>query len=335
MSSKPVVLLILRSPETIRNQYYKGVTAAFPELTVNLVDNVSKADPYLADAEIIVTHGPYLETKADHIFRNAPKLKWVQGIGTGYDNIADRPTLRNEVMVTNIQGVHGAPMSEAAMALMLALSRRLPRSLANKAAHKWENWPSRVVTGKTVGILGVGVIAEAMAPRFKAFGMAVVGITSGVRPIAGFDRMVERDRLLQVVPELDYFVILTPYSPATRHIVNAQVLAAMKPDSYLINLARGGVLDEAALLETLRTGKIAGAALDVYEREPLPADHPFWDLDNVILTCHQAATNENSARNNLPIICDNIRRFIAGDVAHMRNVVKRAGDKPHPLPTSV
>ena len=332
MNPNPAVLLILRAPETIRNQYYQGITAAFPHLTVTLIDHISKADPYLATTDIIVTHGPYLEDKADHMLRNAGNLKWVQGIGTGVDNIADRPALRREVMVTNIHGVHGAPMAEAAMGLMLALSRQLPRSLANKAQHKWENWPSRVLAGKTVGILGVGVIAEAMAPRFKAFEMTVIGISSGPRPLPGFDRMVDRTSLLEVVPELDYFLVLTPYSPASRHIINAKVLGAMKASSYLINLARGGVLDEAALLAVLRENRIAGAALDVYAREPLPPDNPFWDLPNVILTCHQAATNENSARNNVPIICENIRRFMAGDFAGMTNVVKRIGDPPHDPP---
>jgi len=332
MYSSPAVLLILRAPETIRNEYYDGITNAFPHLTVTLVDNVSKADPYLATADIIVTHGPYLEDKADHVLHYATNLKWVQGIGTGVDNIADRPALRREVMVTNIHGVHGAPMAEAAMGLMLSLSRQLPRSLANKAQHKWENWPSRLLAGKTLGILGVGVIAETMAPRFKAFEMTVIGISSNPRPLPGFDRMVDRIRLLEVVPELDYFLVLTPYSKATRHIINADVLGAMKADGYLINLARGGVLDEAALLSVLRDNRIAGAALDVYEREPLPPDNPLWDLPNVILTCHQAATNENSARNNVPIICKNIRRFMVGDFSGMTSVVKRIGDPPHAPP---
>lgn len=336
MSSKPPVLILLRSPEIILKQYFTGISEAFPDVKVTLVNNVSKVDvSHLADAEIIITHGPHLEQRAGFVLSNAPKLRWVQGIGTGVDNIVDRRELRDEVMVTNIQGVHGAPMSEAAMCAMLALSRRLSRSMANKAAHKWENWPSRTLDGKTVGILGVGVIAEAMAPRFKAFGMTVIGISSGPRPLPGFDRMEDRGKLLSVVPELDYFVVLTPYSPATRHIINAAVLGAMKPSAYLINLARGGVLDEAALLDTMKAGTIAGASLDVYAREPLPPEHPFWELDNMILTCHQAATNENSAQNNLPIINENIRRFIAGDIAGMKNIVKRIGEPPHDPPEPI
>jgi D-2-hydroxyacid dehydrogenase (NADP+) len=323
MNAKPALLIILRSHEKIRTAYFNGIAQTFPELTVNIVANVADADPYLDEAEIIITHGPHLETKADHVFTNAKKLKWVQGIGTGVDGIADRPSLRKEIIVTNIHGVHGAPMSEAAMSLMLALSRQLPRSLNNKAQHKWENWPSRLLNEKTVGILGMGSIAESMAPRFKAFNMTVLGFTSGVRDVPGFDRVYDKSKLKEMLPSIDYFVVLTPYTPRTHNMINAEMFTAMKPNSYLINLARGGVVDEQALLTVLKEKRIAGAALDVFAQEPLKPDSPLWDLDNVIITCHQAATHDNSARNNLPTIQENIRRYLAGDLQNMKNVIKR------------
>ena len=323
MNAKSTLLIILDSHEKIRTQYYNGIAQMFPELNVSIVSKVADADPYLAEADIIVTHGPHLEDRADHVFTNAPKLKWVQAIGAGVDSIADHPALSEGVIVTNIHGVHGPAMSEAAMSLMLALSRMLPRSLENKAQHKWENWPSHLLSEKTVGILGMGSIAGAMAPRFKAFNMTVFGITSGVREMAGFDRVYDKSKLIEVMRELDYFVVLTPYNPQTHHIINAKVLGAMKPDSYLINLARGGVLDETALLEALRSKWIAGAALDVFAQEPLKPDNPLWDLDNIIITCHQAATHDNSARNNLPTIQENIRRFLANDHKNMKNVINR------------
>src|SRR5690606_30963449 len=116
------ILLILGLPKELRQRYYEGIRAEFPDLDVNLVDHVEKADPFLAEMEVLVTHGPYLADRADHVLSNAPKLKWIQGIGTGVDNFADRPTLRDNVVVTNIHGVHGNPMSEAAFGAMLALS---------------------------------------------------------------------------------------------------------------------------------------------------------------------------------------------------------------------
>jgi phosphoglycerate dehydrogenase-like enzyme len=317
------ILLILGLPKDLRQRYYEGIRTEYPDLDVHLVDHVANADPYLADMDVLITHGPYLADRADHVLGNAPRLRWIQGIGTGVDNFADRPVLREDVIVTNIHGVHGNPMSEAAFGAMLALSRRIPRSVRNQTQRKWEAWPSRLLTGKTIGILGVGSIAETIGPRCKAFDMTVVGISSSPRPLPGFDRMVHRDQLVEAVRDLDYLLLLTPYSPETRHIVGAPVFAAMKREAFLINHARGGVVDEQALLAALQAGEIAGAALDVFATEPLPQDHPFWSMENVFITCHQSATHEGTVQANLPIILGNIRSFLAGDMGGMRNVVPR------------
>jgi D-2-hydroxyacid dehydrogenase (NADP+) len=164
-----------------------------------------------------------------------------------------------------------------------------------------------------------------MAPLFKAFGMTVVGITSGVRQVPGFDHVYDKAHLPSVIRELDYFVLLTPYTASTHHLINAEMIGAMKPDAYLINLARGGVVDEAALLESLKQKKIAGAALDVFEEEPVKPNNPLWEMENVIITCHQSATHDGSARTNVPIINENIRYFLKGDLKNMKNVVRPKG----------
>jgi phosphoglycerate dehydrogenase-like enzyme len=197
------------------------------------------------------------------------------------------------------------------------------RSLRSQRERKWVRFPATLLRGKTVGIFGVGAIALELAPRCKAMGMAVVGITSARRPAAGFDRMFGRDELAVAVRDLDYLVLLTPYTPETRHIVNAAVFAAMKPACFLINLARGGVVDEAALIEALRDKRIAGAALDVFAKEPLPEDHPFWGMDNVIITTHQGGFFDEYPVHALPVVEDNLRKFLAGDLKNMVNIVRR------------
>ena len=317
------VLLLLALPEKIRMQYYTVLREKFPGLTIHLAEHVDKADPYLGCADVLVTFGPHLGERADQVFRSAKNLKWVQALGTGVDNIADVPSLGKDVVITNMHGVHGAPMSEAAIMSMLALARDLPRVVRNQDRHSWDRWPAKLLSGKTAGIFGVGSIAEALAPRCKALGMTVVGITTTRREVEGFDRMRGRDELLVAVREFDFFVLLTPYTPQTHHIVNAEVLAAMKPTAYLINLARGGIVDEQALLEVLREGKIAGAALDVFGKEPLPEDHPFWSLKNLIITPHLGGLNEDYAQLSLPTVEENLRRFTAGDTKYLLNLVKR------------
>lgn len=315
-----VLLLLSNVPEPVREQYRRGLLQAFPDIVVDLVDHHSKVGPTLAETEVLITFGPML---ADHVVADAPKLKWLQALGTGVDNIVDLPSLRPEVTVTNVVGIHGAPVSEAALSAMLCLSREVPTILRNQDRGVWARLPARLLDGKTVGIFGVGLIAEALAPKCQALGMRVIGMSSVPRDVAGFDRVVSSKPLAAAVGELDYFVLLTPYSAATRHAVDAGVLAAMKPSAYLINLARGGVVDEAALLAALQQRRIAGASLDVFAVEPLPAGHPFWTLPNVIVTPHVAGFCDVYAERALPVILDNMRRFRAGDFAGMVNRVAR------------
>ncbi|MDH4247464.1 MAG: D-2-hydroxyacid dehydrogenase [Deltaproteobacteria bacterium] len=317
------LLMLLTFPEPVRREYEDALRAGFPEVTLRMVDHVDKLEPFIESAEVLMTFGPMLMDRAGPLLGRARNLKWIQALGTGVDNIADVPTLPDRVQITNIRGIHGAPVSEAALMAMLALSRGLPRTVRNQDRKAWERWPARLLDGKTVGILGVGQIAEVLAPKCKAFGMTVVGISSATRSLPGFDRMADRGKLAGAVGELDYLVLLTPYTTETRHLVNAKVLAAMKPTSYLINLARGGVVDEEALLQALQQKQIAGAALDVFSTEPLPATHPFWSLPNVIITPHMGGFCDIYARLALPTIQDNLHQFLKGNMQNMTNIVSR------------
>ena len=313
------ILILLTLPEDIRNQYRDRLRAAFPGVTVNLADHHSRVDPYIGEADVLITFGPML---VDRVFAEAKRLKWVQALGTGVDNLIDLPSLRKDVTVTNLHGIHGAPVSEAAIASMLLLSRRMHHSVRAQDKRQWGRWPATLLHNKTVGIFGVGAIAEALAPRCKAFGMKVVGISSSVREVAGFDEMRLRDPLANAVRDLDYLVLLTPLTPATRGIVDANVLAAMKPTSFLVNLARGGVVDEMALAATLQRRGIAGAAIDVFLQEPLPPEHPFWDLDNTFLTPHLGGFCDVYVDHAMPVIETNLRAFLAGEKGRMVNVVQ-------------
>ena len=315
------MLILLAMPEAVRMQYHDRIKAKFPELTIDVVDHHGKVEPYIESADILMTFGPMMSGR---VLEKASNLKWVQALGTGVDGIVDQPLLHHDVVVTNLHGVHGPPVSEAAFMSMLALSRQLPRSLRNQTAHRWERFPARLLRDKTVGIYGIGVIAEELAPKCKAFGMKVAGISSSRREVPGFDVMYARGQLVDAVRGVDYLVLLTPYTPATHHSVDAAVLAAMKPSAYLVNLARGGVVDEAALIDALRSKRLAGAALDVFAQEPLPPDHPFWAMEEVIITTHQGGFCDVYVNFAMPVIEENLRRFLAGDTAGMINRVARA-----------
>lgn len=313
------VLILMTLPEPVREQYRAHLRAKFPELVVNVADHHSKVGPYIGSADVLLTYGSMI---ADPVVRDAPNLKWIHALTTGTDGIDDLPSLRREVLLTSTRGIHGASMSEAALLSMLALSRDFPRTVRDQDRRVWERRPATLLEGKTVGIFGLGVIGAALAPRCKALGMTVVGVDPIKPELAGVDRVHGWDEVLRVSGDLDYVVLLIPSSAGTRGIVNAEVLAAMKPTSYLINLGRGEVIDDEALIRTLQEGRIAGAALDVFRREPLPRDHPFWSLPNIIITPHQGGAFDEYPKRALPIIEENFRRFLAGDTENMINLVK-------------
>src|SRR5882762_7941948 len=224
------VLIVLTLPEPVRMQYFNHVKDHFPEVKLDMVDHHSKVDPYIGAAEVLITFGPHV---ANHVFEKAKSLKWVQALGTGVDGIADQPGLRRDVLLTNMHGFHGAPVSEAALLSMLALARGLPRSLRTQAKRRWDRFPVKLLKGKTVGIFGIGTIAAELAPKCKALGMKVVGVSSAKRKLEGFDAMFGREELAQAVKDWDYFVLLTPFTPETKNIVDAKIFAKMKPSACL------------------------------------------------------------------------------------------------------
>ncbi len=250
----------------------------------------------------------------------------MQALGTGLDGITDQPALKPSVTVTSLHGVHGAPVSEAALAGMLALSRDMPGFVraAGRARTGSAGRPSSC-TNKTVGILGIGVIAEALAPKCKAMGMTVVGITSAPRRSRASTACTRSANCCSVLPELDYLVLLTPYSPATHHMIDAKVFAAMKP----IELP-----DQPRARRRGRRGRAGrGAARRRRSRarpstcssqEPLPADHPLWTFKNVIITTHQGGFCDTYVDLAMPILEHNMRCFLKGDLKGMINVARPA-----------
>jgi phosphoglycerate dehydrogenase-like enzyme len=313
------VLILMERQEATSTRYRELIKARFPDFIINTVGHHTEVTPYIADTDILLCFSPPM---ADHVVKDATRLKWIQALGTGVDNIVDLPSLRKDVMVTNIRGIHGAPVSEATISYMLSLARDLPRATRAQDRSTWERWPSRLLHGKTVGVLGVGLIAEYLAPICKAFGMTTVGFSSKPRPTPGFDRMENRDDLIRLADELDYLVVLTPLSPETRGMVGSAVFDAMKPSAFLVNVARGGVIDEPALLAALDAKKIAGAALDVFDKEPLPPDSPFWERSDVLVMAHMGGFSEGYELRALPTIEHNMHCYLKGDFNSMMNIVR-------------
>ena len=316
----PQVLILTEVQEAMRARYKAMLLERFPQLTIDVVGHHNDVGPYIGDVEVLLCFSPPM---ADHVVRDAKKLKWIQALGSGVDNIVDLPSLGKDVLVTNVRGIHGAPVTEATLAYMLSLARDLPRATHVQDKGQWERWPAQLLAGKTVGIFGVGLIAEYMAPVLKALGMTVIGFSGTPRQAAGFDRMVKRDDLAKTAGELDFLVTLAPPTAETRNIIGEKLFACMKPSAYLINVARGGLIDEAALIKALESGTIAGAALDVYAQEPLPPDSPLWKTKKLLMFSHLGGYSLGYEERAMPTIAGNMAKFLAGDLKSMVNIVRK------------
>jgi phosphoglycerate dehydrogenase-like enzyme len=235
-------------------------------------------------------------------------LRWAQATWAGVEPLLD-PSLRRDYVLTNARGVFGSRMSEYVFGYLLARERKIFEKRASQAAGTWDPAHPGTLRGKQIGLLGVGSIGAALARTAKHFGMRVKGYTRASEACADVDAYYHGDDRAAFAADLDYLVGIMPNTAATAHLVDAALLAALPPRAVFVNPGRGSVVDEAALADALESGRIAGAVLDVFQQEPLPADHFLWRTPNVLITSHTAALSvpEEIA----PVFIDNYRRLVA------------------------
>jgi phosphoglycerate dehydrogenase-like enzyme len=285
------------------------LTPTFPKLRFHCAHNSTEALALAPPCEILVI-------RTDEIFAGLitamPRLRLVQALTTGVDHIVALPNLPPNVMIAAARGFHGPQMSELAFLFMLAFARKFPTVLENQKKRIWDRREQRLLVGKTVVVVGVGRIAEELAQRCKLFGMTVVGVsTRATAP--HFDAMYPRAQIAKAASLADFLILLAPYTKENHHLVNAATIDAMKPDGVLINIARGGVLDEEALRRALLESRIAGAGLDVFQTEPLPPESPLWDMPNVILSPHVAGGGSTGYFMHRKLFEQNLARLKAGE----------------------
>jgi D-2-hydroxyacid dehydrogenase (NADP+) len=317
MSATPQIVYI-GAPEADASAFETRARADFTGLALLATNDRPHALQHLGGAEVVIGHHFQFD---EELLSRAPRLRWIQSLTTGTDAILKLRALRPQVTVTSTRGMHGPQMSELVFLLMLALLRDFPQIQRNQGAAEWKRWPQPLLWGKTAVIVGVGAIAEALAPRCKAFGMSVYGVSDSTRKPAGFDRIFDRGNLAHAASLADFLILIVPHTPDTENLIDAAVLASMKSTAYLINVARGGVLDEAALLTALREKRLAGAGLDVFRQQPLPPEHPFWHEPGVIITPLIGGMSNIYLEQAYPIVRDNLKQFLAGYPEAMSNIV--------------
>jgi D-2-hydroxyacid dehydrogenase (NADP+) len=295
----------------------------FPKLRFRCAHNAAEALAACGNCEILLVRND--EIFAD-LIAAMPRLRFIQALTTGTDSMAALPNLPPQLLVAAARGFHGPQMSELAFLFMLAFARKFSAVLENQRRHVWDRREQRLLAGKTAVIVGVGQIAEELAHRCKVFGMTVIGVSSR-SSAPGFDAIYPRARLAEAAGLADFLIVLAPLTEENRHLVDAAAIGAMKPDGIIINIARGGVVDEDALLKALAAKRIAGAGLDVFEKEPLPPDSPLWDMPNVIITSHVGGMSEEYADQVMPLLIDNLRAFVDGKPERISYIVKNANSE--------
>jgi phosphoglycerate dehydrogenase-like enzyme len=241
-------------------------------------------------------------------------LKWMSVGGVGIDHLA--PWDPERLSVTNGAGATSEVMASYVVGAILALTLRFPHYFRLQAAHRWEAGEVGVVAGRTLTVVGLGHVGREVARLAAAIGLRVVGTRAHPRPTPHVERVHGPGELHPALAEGDYVALCVPRLAATRGLIDSAAIAAMKDGAMLVDVSRGGVAESAALIAALRSGKLGGAALDVFETEPLPADSPFWDLENVIVTPHSCAVYPGWERSSVEMFCDNLARWMAGEPLH-------------------
>lgn len=289
----------------------------FPQLEIILRNSYEGIEEHLRDAEIIFTISLRPEQLA-----LARALRWIHAPTAAVHQFMFPELINSNVLLTNSREVHGPVVAEHVMALIFALAKKIPQAVLFQQKRVWGQeamWTDgthlQELAGATLGLIGVGSIGRRVAQMASAMGMRVIAVREHIEKgtpegVSAVFPLSELDQLLQ---QSDFVVLAAPLIEATEGLINAYRLATMKPSAYLINVGRGPQVDEAALADALRSHRIAGAALDVFEREPLPADSPLWSLENLLITPHTAGLTDKLWHRHYDLFSDNLRRYLAGE----------------------
>jgi phosphoglycerate dehydrogenase-like enzyme len=313
-------ILIVLNPDSVSKQALERIHSVAPNAHLVITDRAEEIEPLLDQVEVAA--GDF----SSGWIERAPRLRWCQQWGAGVDWLLHHPEIAmRDFILTNASGVHAIPISEHILAFLLAFARCLPAAIRAQEQHNWgkaDHPPVFELAGKTMLLVGVGAIGQRTAQLASALGMRVLGIRHNPSKNApGIERMFGPGELESVLPNADFLVLTIPLTQQTRGLIGAQAFARMKPSAYLINIGRGGTVDEPALIHALQTGQIAGAGLDVFTAEPLPPDSPLWDMQNVIITAHYSGNTPYYDERALDLFIDNLQRYMNG--RQMRNVVDK------------
>ena len=308
--------------ELLSDRHIEAIRSAVPDAEVVRIDTPEEWESRRAELGPNVEVAFGLRDIGD--LARVPRLRWIQTIGAGMDWLLRAPEIAaSDIVVTNASGVAAVPIAEHILALMFVLTRRMHRFAKAQRDHEWfQRGRCEEIDGTTMGIIGLGPIGLKTAEKAKGLNMRVLGLRRNPsRTSPHVDRMFGPEGLHELLRESDWVVLAAPLTEETRDLMGEREFRAMKDTAYLINIARGQIVQEEILIRALQEGWISGAGLDVFAREPLPADSPLWDMRNVMITAHYAGATPRYADRVTGIFTENLRRYRAGEP--LMNVINK------------
>ncbi|MCA1386360.1 MULTISPECIES: D-2-hydroxyacid dehydrogenase [unclassified Bradyrhizobium] len=297
------------------DDYAASIHKRFSHVRVLIAKDQASLDQHVAEADVLLAHSFPAE-----IFDKARRLRWFQCASAGVDSVLSIRDRVGDLVVTNVRGMHGEVIADFVMAGMTMMHWDFPRFMREQSRKEWRPRSIAPLAERTLGVVGLGSIGTAIARRAKSAGMTVIGSKRDVtQPVSGIDTLFPPEGLAEVLGLSDFVVLAVPHVSETTRLIGRKELQLMRRTAFLINIARGSVIAENELVEALQGGTIAGALLDVFEREPLPVDSPLWTMPNVIVTPHVAGWLSDYNARALEIFNDNLQRFL--DRKPLRNVV--------------
>ena len=311
------------------------IQAVAPASRIVSVSLEGLSDDSLDDVEVLL-RGPLPAATFDRLLARCPSLRWVHSATAGVERVLTPTAARRGLMITNARGVFSEPIAEYVLMMVLSVIRRLPQLLELQREHTWQPLAAREMRDVTIGIVGLGSIGRAVADLAGAFGARVVAVrrdadadpgpaaTNTDPRIEGIDLVLPPDQLPDLLAQSDFVVLALPLTADTEDLFDAHRLGLMKSGAWLINVARGGLIDERALVRALRSGHLGGAVLDTVRNEPVEPSSPLFDVPNLILTPHTSWSSGRVLDRSIELFCDNLARFAAGE-ALLNTVDPRKG----------
>ena len=319
-------LLFGANPDDLGPEQLDTIRSLVPDMHILVSEDKAEIEAVIADVEIAARRFPH------GLLPKAQSLRWMQQWGAGADWLMRAPDAAGmDFILTNASGVHSIQITEHIFSFLLAFARQLHFAVRAQSAREWrrparegffQGHPFFELYGKTMLLVGVGAIGARTAEVAGALGMRVIGIRrNAAQAVPHVETMLGPDRLLEVLPKADFVVLTIPMTHETKDMFGEREFRAMKETAYIVNIGRGGTIDEGALVKAIEEGRIAGAGLDVFETEPLPEDSPLWEMEDVIITAHYAGLTPHYEERAMAIFLHNLRRYKAGEP--LNNVVDK------------